>query len=258
MKRKKRHEEHVDEAWLLPYSDMMTLLLALFIVLFAMAKVDTAKFNEFKSEFTQIFAGVGQSSGTAVIGKAVDPDLPEDTQEKTAESEATKEAIVEMRLEDKKLAKLQKQLDEDLAKTEIADDVTIDLKSDGIHIALSSRILFSPGSADLSDNVQKNLSIVGSHFKGLDQDFIIAGYTDNRPENGKYASNWELSAARAISVMNYFVNNHMIASNKVAIQAYADNKPKATNSTDEGRLLNRRVEIIIQKMHTAKVVSNGN
>lgn len=250
MKRKKKHEEHVDEAWLLPYSDMMTLLLALFIVLFAMAKVDTAKFNEFKSEFTQIFAGIGESSSKAVIGNAADPNLPV-KEEKTKEGEQAKEAAVAMKLEDKQLAKLREQLEKALDQTEIADDVSVDLKSDGIHIALSSKILFSPGSADLTDDVKKNLTIVGEHFKGLDQDFIIAGYTDNRPENGRYASNWELSAARAISVMNFFINNGMIASNKVSIQAYAENKPKATNSTDEGRSINRRVEIIIHKLYSA-------
>ncbi|EOT39964.1 OmpA/MotB family protein [Enterococcus columbae] len=250
MKRKKKHEEHVDEAWLLPYSDMMTLLLALFIVLFAMAKVDTAKFNEFRSEFTEIFSGIGTSSGKAVIGNAADPNLPVKEQ-KTKESEEAKEAAVAMKLEDKQLAKLREQLEKSLDSTEIADDVSVDLKSDGIHIALSSKILFSSGSADLTDDVKKNLTIVGEHFKGLDQDFIIAGYTDNRPENGRYASNWELSAARAISVMNFFINNGMIASNKVSIQAYAENKPKATNSTDEGRSINRRVEIIIHKLYAA-------
>ncbi len=70
MKRKKKHEEHVDEAWLLPYSDMLTLLLALFIVMFAMAKVDDEKFQEIRSEFGTILSS--HHSNASVIGSVID------------------------------------------------------------------------------------------------------------------------------------------------------------------------------------------
>ena len=77
---------------------------------------------------------------------------------------------------------------------------------------------------------------------------MIAGHTYDVPQiGGLYSDNWELSAARAISVMNYFVSKQTIQANNTSIQAYADTKPKASNATPDGRAKNRRVELLIQR-----------
>ena len=109
MKRKKKHEEHVDEAWLLPYSDMLTLLLALFIVMFAMAKVDDEKFQEIKSEFGTILSS--HHSNSSVIGSVID--MGETTPRKKAATSAeaqAQEAAVRTQLENQQLEKISDQL----------------------------------------------------------------------------------------------------------------------------------------------------
>lgn len=257
MKRKKRQEEHIDEGWLLPYADMLTLVLALFIVMFAMASVDEGKFQEFKTEFGTIFAGL-QTGGDSLVGPVVDlgsfsgeggGDGDEGTGVNTKEVEEAKEDQLAQRLEDEQMVQTSEQLKKDLAASDFGKEMNVSLKSDGLHINLDSNILFNPGSADLSSDIARSLGVVAPHLKDLNQEIIVAGYTDNVPENLKYDSNWELSAARAISVMNYLVAEKMVDGNQISIQAYGENKPHATNQTAQGRAKNRRVEIIIKKVY---------
>ena len=120
MKRKKKHEEHIDEAWLLPYADMLTLLLALFIVMFAMARVDEGKFEEFKSEFGTIFAGLkvggdslvgpvmnlGNYSGKTDEGDGAKGDGGEDAAGSTVAEEEAKESAVAQKIEDQQMVEV--------------------------------------------------------------------------------------------------------------------------------------------------------
>ena len=118
---------------------------------------------------------------------------------------------------------------------------------------LDSSILFNSGSADLSDAVKQMLDKLVPDLKQVSSNpVIVAGYTDNVPvsKRSEYASNWELSSARAVTVMRYFVSKGAISESNVSVQAYAENKPKASNDTDEGKAQNRRVEIIIQKINS--------
>lgn len=255
MKRKKRAEEHIDESWLLPYADMLTLVLALFIVMFAMASVDEAKFQEFRSEFGTIFAGL-ETGGDSLVGPVVDlgsfsGEGGEGDQSgvSTKEQEEAKENKLGQKLEDEQMVQASEELKKDLAKSDFGKEMNVSLKSDGLHINLDSNILFAPGSADLENNIEKSLGIVAPHLKNLNQEIIVAGYTDNVPENVKYSSNWELSAARAIAVMDYLVAEKIVEGKKISIQAYGENKPHATNQTAQGRAKNRRVEIIIKKVY---------
>ena len=255
MKRKKRQEEHVDEGWLLPYADMLTLVLALFIVMFGMASVDEAKFEEFRSEFGSIFGGM-KTGGNSLVGPIVDLGGHTGTGEgeddgasevSTKEVEEAKEDHLAQKLEDQQMVQASEQLKEELEKSDFGKEMNVSLKSDGLHINLDSNIIFNPGSADLSNDIAKSLGIVAPHLKDLNQEITVAGYTDNVPENLTYSSNWELSAARAISVMNYLVAEEIVDGNKISIQAHGENNPQATNQTAQGRAKNRRVEIIIKK-----------
>lgn len=138
----------------------------------------------------------------------------------------------------------------------LSQNITISLQSDGIHINLKSNILFATGSADLNDQAKNALNTLSPSLKILSQNpVVIAGYTDNVPfqgGSGQYHSNWELSSARAINVMQFYVNNQTLNESNVSIQAYAENKPRASNSTPAGQALNRRVEIVIQRINYSK------
>lgn len=253
MRRKKKHEEHVDEGWLLPYSDMLTLLLALFIVMFAMAKIDDKKFQEIRSEFGSILSS-HSSSGESIIGTVID--IKDNGNEYNASSDATsasvakgKEESIKAQLESKQMIETSERIKKELSESKLKDTAQVSLDSQGIHITLDGNILFNPGSAELSNDMNETLSILDKALKSLQgNSVIIAGHTDNVPQiGGNYSSNWDLSAARAISVMNYFVNRKTIQENNVSIQAYADTKPKVKNDTPEGRAKNRRVELLIQR-----------
>jgi len=242
MKRKKKHEEHVDEAWLLPYSDILTLLLALFIVMFAMAKVDDEKFQEIRSEFGTILSS--HHSSSSVIGSVIDMGETNTGKKAPTSTEAqAQEASVRTQLENQQLQKISDQLSQELASSGLKDQTEVRLESDGLHITLASSILFTSGSAEISDSLKKLKT----------NKIVIAGHTDNVPEkgNGRYQSNWDLSSARAINVMEYFISKGAVLEKNAAIQAFADTEPKADNNTPQGRSENRRVEMIIQRTEMA-------
>lgn len=243
MRKKDKHEEEPSEAWLLPYSDMLTLLLALFIVLFAVSKVDTAKLAQLESEFGSILASNPNSSLIAkeknnAQGQPNNVIKPIDS------------VNFKRQQEQQLLTKTFEETKKDIANSPLRDKVTITIQSDGIHLTLNSDILFDTASAAVTSEMAKSLSLLAPHIKMLqNNNFIIAGYTDNLPiqNNPQYASNWELSSARAISVMNYLTNAHVLDPSKVTIEGFAENNPVASNQNAAGRAKNRRIEIIIQR-----------
>lgn len=235
-KKKQHHEEEVDEKWLLPYSDMLTLLLALFIVMFAMSSVNQNKLQKIASQFNVIMSGGsgimdGQSKSptTAVIPKSGD-------------SNNTKE-------QDTMLA-LKLNLDKEIQKSGYGGKVKVTLNNDGLGIAIQDVILFNSGDADVLKSVYPLLVQISKMVGNLDNNIKIVGYTDNVPiHNGKFRSNWDLSAMRAINVMQFMIEIGKLNPDKFSVQAYGEYLPKYNNSTAEGRAMNRRVEMIIVRKY---------
>lgn len=250
MKRKKKKEEHVDEAWLLPYSDMLTLLLALFIVMFATSQVDQTKFEEIKNEFGSLLSSHGGQS-QSVLAPFADMTTTGNTRSTTQKADAQKsEAQLQAQMETNQLKEVSDKLNKELSETKLKDTAKVELKTDGIHITLDGNILFRSGNAELSPDMSETLTILANALKDLgSHQIIVAGHTDNVPQSGdvRYPTNWELSSARAISVMNYFTQQKVFDPKDVSIQAYADTQPKASNDTAAGRQANRRVELLIQR-----------
>lgn len=239
-KKKQHHEEHVDEAWLLPYSDMLTLLLALFIVMFAMGQTDQAKLQAMSKSFNIIFAGgngVMQQSGNSVIPME-------------SESGEGGSGINSAKAEEDKMTEIKKMLEQEIGKEGYSDKVKVDLNNDGLEISIQDAVLFNTGEADVLNNLSPLLLEVSKMVKGLDNEIKIVGYTDNVPiKNAKFRSNWDLSSMRAINVMNFMVNSGGISADKASIQAYGEYKPKFDNTTEEGRAKNRRVEIVVSRKY---------
>ena len=226
-KKKEHHEEHVDEAWLLPYSDMLTLLLALFIVMFAMGQTDQAKLKAMSQQFNIIFAGgsgVMQQDGNSVIPMEVSPGQAEYD----------------------KMTEVKKMLEEEITKEGYSDKVKVDLNSEGLEISIQDAVLFNTAEAEVKNNLSPLLVQISNLLQGLDNQVKVVGHTDNVPiKNDKFRSNWELSSMRAINVMNFIVSSGKISADKVSIQAYGEYMPKFENTTEAGRAKNRRVEIIV-------------
>ncbi|AWK50086.1 chemotaxis protein MotB [Clostridium beijerinckii] len=239
-KKKEHHEEHVDEAWLLPYSDMLTLLLALFIVMFAMGQTDAGKFKAMSEQFNIIFAGgsgVMQQDGNSVIPMEISPGQAEYD----------------------KMSEVKKMLEEEITKEGYSDKVKVDLNNEGLEISIQDAVLFNTGEADVKNNLSPLLVQVSNLLQGLDNQIKVVGHTDNVPiKNDKFQSNWELSSMRAINVMNFIVSSGKISADKVSIQAYGEYMPKFENTTEDGRAKNRRVEIIVVRKYPSATEEKSN
>ncbi|GBG95715.1 flagellar motor protein MotB [Ligilactobacillus salitolerans] len=259
MQRKKKNSEENSEGWMLPYSDMLTLLLALFIVMFASAKVDDRKFQEIKSEFGSIMAvdpPDKSDSGSMVValdspsvasktpaGEAKDPKTKKAAQKR----EHTVRGTLTEQNQKQQIKEIAQSLNETARQLDMGNTKAT-LKSDGLHFNLDSSILFDSGSADLTGPAQQALRQLGPKLSKLrNNQVMIAGYTDNVPQkSAQYPSNWELSSARAVSVMHFFVKENALVEGNVSIRAYGENQAKASNETAQGRAQNRRVELVIK------------
>lgn len=239
-RKKQHHEEHVDEAWLLPYSDMLTLLLALFIVMFAMGQTDAAKFQAMSKQFNMIFSG-----GTGVMQQDGSSTIPmENIADGTGKSDS--------QVEEDKMTQVKQMLEEEVKKEGVADKVKVELNGEGLQIAIQDAVLFNSGEADVIKDMSPILSKISGMLHGLDNKIRVVGHTDNVPiSNGKFRSNWDLSAMRAINVMNYMVSTGQINQANISIQAYGDQMPKYSNSTEDGKAKNRRVEICVVRKYQA-------
>lgn len=238
-RKKQHHEEHVDEAWLLPYSDMLTLLCALFIVMFAMGQTDQKKLQEMSKAFNIIFSGgssVMQSDGNSVI-----------PMESTSEGEGKSDAQVEQ----DKMTEIKKMIEQEIGKEGYTDKIKVELNGDGLDISIQDVVLFDSGQADVHQDVTPLLSKISDLLHGLNNQIKVVGHTDNIPiSNAKFRSNWDLSAMRAVNVRSLMVSLPSgLNPQNVSVQAWGELKPKASNDTAEGRAQNRRVEILVARQY---------
>ncbi|ACI20276.1 MULTISPECIES: OmpA/MotB family protein [Thermodesulfovibrio] len=207
-KRNNNNEEENVHRWLISYSDFLTLLFTFFVALYALSSVDVTKAEKMTSSLRKVF-------------KVID--------EPVSFEEDRNKAIIE-----------------DLRK--LLNDISgINIKSDarGIVITLPDSLLFSSGSAELKPESTDALTRIAEKLKELPGKVAIEGHTDNIPiSSSVYKSNWELSAARASSVLHFLLQRGL-SPDRFLIAGYGEYKPVATNDTDEGRAKNRRVELII-------------
>lgn len=235
-KKKAHHEEHVDETWLIPYADMLTLLLALFIVMFAMSKVDSEKFKKVSEDFGVIFSGGG--TGVLKDGSVI----PMPIEQHEAEGKGESKVVIE----ENKMNEIKNQIEQKIHSSGYADKVKVDINEGGLEISIQDVVLFNSGDAEVLKTVTPLLMGISDMINGLDNDIKIVGHSDNVPiHNARFRSNWELSSMRAINVMNFMTGSGKIDQSRVSVGAYADQRPKYDNSTEEGRAKNRRVEIFI-------------
>lgn len=261
MARKKRsskhvHEEHTDESWLIPYSDLLTLLLALFIVLFSMRSEDKAKmqamveslYNAFNtvSVFETNSGGQTPSNTSFTSNQAQqkpmpnEDKLPEPTPKTglNAQSKGTDE-------NEKRLQELMKKLQTYINEKHLNANISLTDIGDGIQITLKDKIVFDSGSDKLKRYCFPILNNIASLVQSVDNPIIIEGHTDNHPiHSSLFKSNWELSGARALSVLHYFQDKG-ISPNRLRYIGYGEFKPLFKNDTPAHREENRRVNITI-------------
>ncbi|MEH7131261.1 OmpA family protein [Neobacillus drentensis] len=233
MKKKKKRllhddDEHIDESWLIPYSDLLTLLLALFIVLFAAGTINNGKLQQIMISMNSALSGQGSSmiqKENALATKKID------LKEKETE----------------KLHGLMEQIEDYIEARGLEKVITIKDEPKGIKLSLKDVILFESGKADLKGDSLFILKDLLDLIKQVKNPISIEGHTDNVPiTNNEFKSNWELSAARALSVL-YFFEDKGIPSNKLQFSGFGEQNPLYPNDTVEHRQINRRVDITILK-----------
>jgi chemotaxis protein MotB len=248
--RHEEHEEHADESWLLPYSDLMTLLVALFLVMYAMSATDAKKFEEMSQAFSSALNG-----GTGVLTERAatpsDNNLDQGKGQKMDNviSKNTGEAeIAKLRKKEQEdLEKLKKQFDQYIKNNGLTDLLSTKLNQSQLMITISDNALFASGQAvvkDESRQLAKSISTMLQQFP--DYDVVVQGHTDNIPiSNINYSSNWDLSVDRALHFMKILLLNPNLDPKKFSPIGYGEYHPISDNSTDVGRAKNRRVEVSI-------------
>ncbi|MFM9281976.1 flagellar motor protein MotB [Paenibacillus jiagnxiensis] len=264
------HEEHADESWLLPYSDLMTLLLALFIVLFGMSSLDAKKFEEMAKSMSSAFSGgsgvLDNTSANPVENPSVDMGKNRETVQDPVKSKSSSELQKELaRREQEDLEKLKRRIDKYIKENGLTEQLSTKLNQSQLMITISDNALFASGQAVVKPEARKLATAIAALLDEFpDYDVIVSGHTDNVPiSNSKYPSNWELSADRALNFMRILLLDKKLNPQKFSAIGYGEYRPSTTNSTNVGRAKNRRVEIsIIRKYQNGTQVisatSGGN
>ncbi|MGD8777642.1 MAG: OmpA family protein [Ignavibacteria bacterium] len=214
-------EEHgSSDRYLITYADLITLLLGLFIILYAMSNIDLEKYKETISALGSVF---GSQSKVQVI------DPGDKIIENFSSSPTLKETLQNL-----------------INENGYGNAIKLSENERGITVSILGDILFPSGSAELGEGSIIVLNKLAKIIKPLPNDLRVEGHTDNVPiNNNAYPSNWHLSVARATNTAYYLMNEEKISQDKVSIVGYSKYQPVATNETDEGRALNRRVDLVI-------------
>jgi chemotaxis protein MotB len=238
--RRKHHDEHVNhEAWAIPYADLMTLLLAFFVVMYAVSVVNEGKYRVASEALAEAFNG-----SNPVLVRDASSKLPPKSPASSRPLPATAASSANVgpskdlqRIEDLVRKALQPLIDRKL--------VVVRGGPDRLEIEIRTDVLFPSGVASLSTPAQGVLSSIASILAPFGNALRIEGFTDNVPiATAAFPSNWELSAARAASVARLFAE-HGVDPARMGIVGWGEVRPIADNATTEGRNQNRRVLVVV-------------
>ncbi|UVI33445.1 flagellar motor protein MotB [Paenibacillus spongiae] len=256
MYKKHKHknlEEHIDESWLIPYADLLTLLLALFIVLFAMSSLDAKKFEEMSKAF-----GSALSSGKGIPDKSnaiiVSDDwigsksrVSRESSGNQQQEENDRQIEKLMNEEQAKLGKIRNQIDQYIQSKGLTTQLDTILDESQLTITIRDNALFQSGQAIVKPESRKLAIAISKILEQYPEyEIIVAGHTDNLPISTKqFKSNWDLSAKRALRFMDIMLMNKNLDPERFSAIGYSEFRPIASNATDAGRAKNRRVEVTI-------------
>ena len=265
MARKKKHEEHVNaEAWAIPYGDLVTLLFALFTVMYAMSSVNEGKFRVLSDSMVAAFNGAPKSMqplniGEKEPGKGGDKPLVGVTPTvflKIKEGKTTLDGKLVPRDPTKTdgassadlpgaLIRMQRQVQDAMQSLIDAKLVTVRRENMWLEIEINADILFPSGAGEFAPAAEPVLDKLAEVLKPFPNPIRVEGHTDDRPiRTTAFPSNWELSAARAASVVHQFTRQG-IDPLRLEIVGFGEFHPRQTNDTSDGRNANRRVVALV-------------
>lgn len=273
-KKREEHEEHVNhERWLVSYADMVTLLMVVFIVLFAMATVDARKFSALaeglrgdstdrsllEGSQSVVEGGEIKKLETEHDNPSVEMDLPVlpstyDAQDMSKALAEASKVLQQQKAEEEKLQRernnmqqVQKEIHAALEARGMQDQVKYTLTQRGLVVTVvTDKVLFDSGQAELRPVGQSILDAVAEPLSRIPNEVLIEGHTDNSPINtSQFPSNWELSTARATSVLRYLVDRNGVTATRIGATGYGEMRPAVPNDSASHKAQNRRVEIVV-------------
>ncbi len=218
VKKRKPQNGHINQdRWLLTYADLITLLLGLFVILYAMSNIDKKKYSQWVAAFGGEFgSGKVEMESGSIIGEMAEQFRVEKMLKQVLEIDGKNSAL------------------------------SISIDERGVTIHIQEELLFPSGESKLKGSSYKMLDSLSSVLRKIPNDIRIEGHTDNIPiATAEFPSNWHLSVSRATNTGYYLIKNHQFNPEKLSVVGYGDSKPIASNNTEKNRILNRRVDIVV-------------
>ena len=240
--RRKHEEEHENhERWLVSYADFITLLFAFFVVMYSISQVNEGKYKVLANSINAAFHAIpGASAGVLPSTVPAQPIVPPTKTPSEIRLEQMK------RQNQERMRSIAQAIIEALRPLVKDGKVRVTEGALGITVEVNASILFQPGESRMEESAIRSMTTLGQILAIANFPVQVEGFTDNIPiSTTQFPSNWELSGARASSVVRLFIENGVAADKLIAI-GYADQKPIADNATPEGRMRNRRVAITIE------------
>lgn len=221
-------EDGEKDRYLITYADLITLLLGLFIILYAASNIDVLKYEKMISAMGNVFGSDGAGAGS--------------NQVMTFQNDPAGSFQISP------YDKIKQDVNNLIAENEYEGNIRLEENERGITIHILEDIIFPSGSAELNNGSKIVLSKLAAIIASLPNDIRIEGHTDNIPiSSSAFKSNWHLSVARALNTAYFLIDSEKLSPDKVSIVGYSEYRPIETNDTRDGRASNRRVDLVIIK-----------
>jgi chemotaxis protein MotB len=251
--RRRKHKAHANhERWLVSYADFITLLFAFFVVLYASSQADKKKAAQVAASIKGAFQQLGVFTGSATkdVGIPGSPGIP------LPELTATPLKVVKVAGDSEQahgvagfgvdVDELRRQLESALGDEIRQHEVKMRVTPEGLVVSLREVGFFNSGEAELLGNGQATLTRIATVLGGRGFEIRVEGHTDNQPvHNSKFKSNWELSTARATTVVALLIERHGFDPALISAAGYSKYRPVSDNNTPKGKADNRRVDLVV-------------
>lgn len=225
-------------AWMATFSDMMTLLLTFFILLYSFSSIDAQKFKEITESLQSVLSG--EASSSIIEQQGPNNELPLDNPTYEEDEDELDPQISESTLN------MYNDVKEYVETQGLQAEVSVSLNKSGVFVNIREAILFESGEAVIKDTGKSLLSELEGLFLSFENEIVVEGHTDNVPHSSNdYETNWELSAGRALAVVRYLSEEKSISGGRLSAIGYGEYRPIVPNDSDQNRSLNRRVNLLI-------------
>ncbi len=235
------HEEEAPESserWLVSYSDFITLLMVMFVVLYSMGQTDVKKYKQLAQNMRNVF-----SMGGAPVN-VVDAQISSVATGKTADGSPEPIQVPGIPKDQPQSVEVAGQLTKMLQDQNLGKEVSVQTNVEGVLISLSEKLTFPSGSAELTGQSKEVLQVIAKMLGGVHNAVRLVGHTDNSPAPAPFKNNMDLSIARAVAVSQFLIQNGL-TEDRMIISGRGQYDPIFPNDSNEHRALNGRVDIII-------------